>query len=149
VRVVGLGDWSSLPSDLITQPGVELVGAVDDLASEYAQARAAICPILEGAGSQIKVIEACAYSRPVVSTAFASGGFGPDIERNLSVASDADSFARACTDLLSDPARAARQGAALRDLQQATHSRETVENLIFTTLTDVIASANMQQRLSS
>jgi hypothetical protein len=148
-RIVGLGDWSGLPADLAAQPGVEVVGGVDDLAPEYGQARAAICPILEGAGSQIKVIEACAYGRPVVSTAFASGGFGPEIERALSVASDPAGFAQACIDLLADPARAARQGATLRALQQATHSREAVENLIVTTLTDLVASVGPHRKVPS
>ncbi|MCZ8133451.1 MAG: glycosyltransferase family 4 protein [Rhodobacteraceae bacterium] len=148
-RIVGLGDWSALPADLAAQPGVEVVGGVDDLAPEYGQARAAICPILEGAGSQIKVIEACAYGRPVVSTAFASGGFGPEIERALSVASDPAGFAQACIDLLADPARAARQGATLRALQQATHSREAVENLIVTTLTDLVASVGPDRKVPS
>lgn len=148
-RIVGLGDWSALPADLAAQPGVEVVGGVDDLAPEYGQARAAICPILEGAGSQIKVIEACAYGRPVVSTAFASGGFGPEIERALSVASDPAGFAQACIDLLADPARAARQGATLRALQQATHSREAVENLIVTTLTDLVASVGPDRKVLS
>ena len=148
-RIVGFGDWSALPADLAAQPGVEVVGGVDDLAPEYGQARAAICPILEGAGSQIKVIEACAYGRPVVSTAFASGGFGPEIERALSVASDPAGFAQACIDLLADPARAARQGATLRALQQATHSREAVENLIVTTLTDLVASVGPHRKVPS
>lgn len=149
IRIVGLGDWSALPADLVAQPGVMVVGAVDDLAPEYARARAAICPIREGAGSQIKVIEACAFGRPVVSTPFASGGFGPEIERTLSVASDAAQFARACIDLLADPSLAARQGAALRALQQATHSREAVQDLIVSTLTDLIASSRMPQKVPS
>lgn len=149
IRIVGLGDWSALPSDLTDLPGVQVVGLVDDLAPEYARARAAICPILEGAGSQIKVIEACAHARPVVSTAFASGGFGPEIERSLSVASDPVGFAQACIDLLADPERAARQGAALRALQQATHSRAAVENLIVTTLTDLVASARLPRKVPS
>ncbi|WP_143710451.1 glycosyltransferase family 4 protein [Tabrizicola sp. TH137] len=140
-RIVGLGDWSALPADLTEQPGVQVVGTVEDLSAEYALARAAICPIREGAGSQIKVIEACAFARPVVTTAFASGGFGPAIEAALSVATDAPGFVQACIDLLADPARAARQGAALHQLQQATHSRDAVERLIVTTLTDVMAQS--------
>lgn len=140
-RIVGLGDWSALPADLTAQPGVQVVGTVEDLAAEYALARAAICPIREGAGSQIKVIEACAFARPVVTTAFASGGFGPAIEAALSVATDAPGFVQACIDLLADPARAARQGATLHQLQQATHSRDAVERLIVTTLTDVMAQS--------
>jgi glycosyltransferase involved in cell wall biosynthesis len=141
VRVVGLGDWSALPAALSSQPGVTIVGTVDDVAAEYARARAAICPIQEGAGSQIKVIEACAFGRPVVTTAFAAGGFGADIAAALPVARDAAGFAEACIALLADPARAARQGSILRALQQERYSRVAMERLIVTTLSAHIGLA--------
>lgn len=59
--------------------GVELLGFVDDLASLYAKARAAICPV-EGTGTKIKLIEALSAGRPVFAAPGALTGLLPGYE---------------------------------------------------------------------
>lgn len=64
---------------LVAGNGVELLGFVDDLASLYAKARAAICPV-EGTGTKIKLIEALSAGRPVFAAPGALTGLLPGHE---------------------------------------------------------------------
>lgn len=127
LRIVGRGNWSPIAALARAQDGIDLVGALDDLVPEYARARAAICPILEGAGSQIKVIEACGHARPVIVTSFASGGFGPQIETALARATGPADFADHCIRYLADPDLAAQTGRELKRLQQQGFSRAAIQ----------------------
>ena len=60
---------SELPSTVV------LRGFVPDIAAEYDQAALVIAPIEYGGGTQIKVIEALAFGRPLVASAFSHIGF--------------------------------------------------------------------------
>ena len=63
--------WSEPPS---SDPRVEALGFVDDLASVYASARCAVVPLLQGGGTPLKLIEALAYGLPVIATPRAVAG---------------------------------------------------------------------------
>jgi len=54
-------------------------GFVADLAIEYARADIVIAPIRSGGGTQIKVLEALAYGRPLIASVFSHGGFAEHI----------------------------------------------------------------------
>jgi glycosyltransferase involved in cell wall biosynthesis len=92
---------------------------VPDLGTEYARARLAISPVSLGAGTKIKVVEACAYGRPVVATSHSARGFERPFAGHMAVADDAQDYIDACARLLSDPALADTTGAALQAAQQA------------------------------
>ena len=75
-------------------PGVRVLGFVADLDAEYEACRAVVCPVYEGGGTNIKVLEAMARDRPVVAPAFARRGIGPragtfdDFRRQVAAAFD-------------------------------------------------------------
>lgn len=54
---------------------IEYLEFVENLDEYYVQSRIAICPMLEGTGIKIKVIEALSYALPVVGTERAIDGF--------------------------------------------------------------------------
>lgn len=56
-------------------PGVRYIGRVDDVGPAYARAHAAVVPLLVGAGSRLKVLEALARGVPLVSTPVGVEGF--------------------------------------------------------------------------
>ena len=94
---------------------VERVGAVGDLAGEYGVAQVVVSPLLSGsAGVKIKVAEAMAYGRPLVTT---SVGVDPGDSRQLDlgsiVANEPGDFANAVNALLLDEElrRKKREGA--------------------------------------
>jgi glycosyltransferase involved in cell wall biosynthesis len=88
--------------------GVEVTGAVANLAPFYQQADLAIVPIRAGGGTRIKIIEAAAHGVPLVVTRIAAEGttFQPGVD--MLVADHHASFLRACLLLAQDRAMASR-----------------------------------------
>ena len=91
--------------------GVEFLGFVDNLDKLYKEVRVVCCPILSGGGTRIKILEAAAYGKPVVSTYHGGGrnraaGWKGDLMRD-----GPRSFAEACIRLLKDRNFAEKIGA--------------------------------------
>ncbi len=91
-------------------PGVKPIGFVEDIAQAYAPAAMAICPIFEGVGTKIKVVECFMHGRTAVVTPNAHRGFTEALPDELALlAPGADeAFADACVALLDNPARRRR-----------------------------------------
>lgn len=96
-------------------PGVSFSGFIDDLEALYAETQIVVCPLLSGAGTRFKVLEAAAHGKPVVSTAL--GAFGLDMEsgREIELCTDAAGFSGACVELLNDYERAVDMGIQARE----------------------------------
>ena len=106
-RVVGAGLSDELRQRWNRVPGVDAVGFVDDLGANYAACRFAVVPLLSGAGTNIKVMEALRFGRTCVLTEFSHRGYGQTLRdgQELLVAGTDDAFVEACLVLLRDPAR--------------------------------------------
>jgi glycosyltransferase involved in cell wall biosynthesis len=81
---------------------IEKLGFVADLDALYARARLVCCPLRNGGGTRIKLIEAAAYSKPVVTTTVGNEGLDFEDGSEVLVRDDDEDIARACVDLLSD-----------------------------------------------
>ena len=115
LRFVGLhGD--TVLRDLATLPGVTVVGPVPDIRPALAAARVAVAPIAVGSGTRIKILEAFAAGRPVVSTRVGAEGIAVTDGDTAFLRDDAAGFADAIVRLLGDRALAEAMGARARDL---------------------------------
>lgn len=85
-----------------SQPGVDLLGLVDDLAPELDSADVSIVPIRVGAGTRLKVLEALAHCIPLVTTSVGCEGIAVQHNTDALVADTAAEFAAACISLLSE-----------------------------------------------
>jgi glycosyltransferase involved in cell wall biosynthesis len=83
-------------------PGVEVTGAVPDIRPYYAQADVFIVPIRIGGGTRLKIVEAMAMGRAVVSTTIGSQGLDLVDGTHLLKADDAGGFADAVARFLKD-----------------------------------------------
>jgi glycosyltransferase involved in cell wall biosynthesis len=72
----------------------------------YREAQVAAVPLRAGGGTRIKILEAFAHGRPVVSTTIGIEGIAAEPGRHALIADDAVAFAAACLRLLRDPALA-------------------------------------------
>lgn len=90
--------------------GVTFLGFVDDLEKLYEQVTVVCCPILFGSGTRIKILEAAAHGKPVVSTTIGAEGIDLKDGDEILVRDDPTSFAEACVRLLSDKSLAASMG---------------------------------------
>src|SRR5204862_1439452 len=80
LRIVGpIPDGPGPVRDLASDR-VEVVGFVDDLRAEIQRARVVVAPLRVGGGTRLKILEAMATGRPIVSTRI--GAEGIDVEHD-------------------------------------------------------------------
>lgn len=84
----------------LSQPGIELEGFVADVRPAYRRAAVVIVPLVASAGTNIKVLEAMAMGKAVVSTPAGVNGLELGAESGVAIARDAEAFAGAVSDLL-------------------------------------------------
>lgn len=94
--------------------GVEFAGFVEDLDSLYSRSMVVCCPILYGGGTRIKILEAAAYGRPIVSTTVGAEGIRLKPGESIELRDDPTAFAAACVDLLTNRGQCERLGQAAR-----------------------------------
>ena len=82
LRIVGQGDPG------VTGDGIEPLGFVDDLESEYRKAAVFMAPALSGAGSQLKVMGALEHARIVIGPEYLSREAYPGLPPGAIRASD-------------------------------------------------------------
>ena len=109
-----------------SRPGVTVLADVADVAPYYGASAIAVVPIRAGGGSRIKILEAFAHDRPVVSTRFGAEGLSVVDGRHLLIAEGAEDFAAAAHRLLADRALASRLAAAARRLVEERYAFELV-----------------------
>ena len=108
--------------------GVEVTGTVADLAPLYARASAVVVPLRIGGGTRIKILEALAHARPVVTTAAGMRGLALQPGTHVLVAETPEQFAEALARLRSDAALGARLATAGRAWVTERHSWTALED---------------------
>jgi glycosyltransferase involved in cell wall biosynthesis len=127
------------PSDvraLDGRDGITVHGFVESMTPFFARAHAVVVPILSGAGIRVKIIEAMAAGRAVVSTSLGSEGLGLDDQRHLLVADDPDAFARSAARLLLEPELRHELAARARELAERDYDWRPLGNRLEQVLTD-------------
>jgi glycosyltransferase involved in cell wall biosynthesis len=110
--------------------GVEFRGFVDDLDALYREIRIVCCPIQSGSGTRLKIVEAAAHGKAVVSTSLGAEGldFVPGFE--ILLQDDPELFAKACIELARDASLCNKIGAAARSKSIDLYSRDSSIELI-------------------
>lgn len=100
-------------------PNIVFTGAVQQVAPYLRAAKVAVVPLQQGGGTRMKVLDYFAASVPVVSTSKGVEGLGLADGEQVLIRDDYDGFARAVSDLLTDPETARRiSESARRHVQQ-------------------------------
>jgi glycosyltransferase involved in cell wall biosynthesis len=81
---------------------MQLIGAVANLAPEYASAGMLVVPLRAGSGTRIKILEAFQHRTPVVSTTKGAEGLAVTNGEHLLIADTPEEFAAACLRLSTD-----------------------------------------------
>lgn len=97
-------------------PDVRVTGTVDDVRPYIDRAGVYVVPLRIGGGTRIKIFEAMAMAKPVVSTTIGAEGLPVTDGANVMLADDPATFAARVIGLLQAPAERRRIGAAARSL---------------------------------
>lgn len=133
-------------------PGVTIVGPVDDLRPHLSTADVVVVPLRLGSGTRLKILEAWAMARPVVSTALGAEGLEAVPGRHLLIADDACEFANAVLRILGEPALASEIGGAGRALVSERYSWRRAAGALEAFFKQVLerrAAAGQQQKGSA
>jgi sugar transferase (PEP-CTERM/EpsH1 system associated) len=101
------------------RPGVVVTGEVADVRPYITGSRCVVVPLRSGGGTRLKILEAMAMARPVVSTAVGAEGLAITPGHDILIADDAERFATHVLDLLGSAESALLLGQAGRRLVEA------------------------------
>jgi glycosyltransferase involved in cell wall biosynthesis len=120
LRIVG----TAPPEDIraLAGPGVEVVGDAPSVAPHLEAAAIVMAPVRTGGGMRMKVLQAMALGRPVVTTPRGTEGYTTYEEPPLVVADTAAEIAEATAALLKDDDRRHELGRRAREFAERHHS---------------------------
>jgi polysaccharide biosynthesis protein PslH len=97
-------------------PRIELTGFVEDLRPHLASAAAVVVPLRLGGGTRLKIVEAMAMGKAIVSTGLGAEGIEAVPGRDILIEDHPEAFADAVGRLLAEPGLAVRIGQSARQL---------------------------------
>ena len=127
-------------------PSVEVTGLVEDLRPHLAAAAVIVVPLRLGSGTRLKIVEAMAMGKPVVSTRLGAEGIEAVPGRDLLIADKPDAFASAVVELLDDPQRAVRLGESGRALAVERYSWSAATLALERFFADVVRNGGSEPR---
>lgn len=114
--------------------GVTVLGFVNELRDFYAQIDVAVAPIRFGAGTRVKIIEASAWAKPVVSTRVGAEGLLHMPGREIILAETVPDLASALVALLSDRNRCRELGQSALERYRQSYQRDRVVSRLVSTI---------------
>ncbi len=132
------GGIERLPSASKPPAGVECLGFVPDLDALYARTRVVCCPLDVAGGTRLKLIEAAAYARPMVSTRVGAEGLAFREGTETLIRDDDAGFADACIELLGDDVRCEQLGGAARRRMLQSYEAGNVRGQISALVREVV-----------
>ncbi len=95
---------------------VRVLGEVEDIRTHVRDCAVYVCPIHDGGGTRLKILDTLAQAMPLVATRMAVEGVGVEDGVHAVLADDAAGFASAVSRLFREPAQGAALGRAGREL---------------------------------
>jgi sugar transferase (PEP-CTERM/EpsH1 system associated) len=147
LRIVGKKPTKKVIALQEKYPNVEVTGAVDDIRGYLADSAVCIVPIRIGGGTRIKIFEAMAMGKPVVSTSIGAEGLGLRNNENIILADNPEDFAERTTALLLDQMARTRLGKAGRAYVENHCSWQASADVVDNTLRELATKPTRSPRL--
>ena len=104
IYVVGRKPPTWLTQLSATDHRIHVPGFVDDVRPYFRNATAFVCPIRDGGGTRLKILDSLAMGVPVIATPFAASGLKLEHHKHILLADTPDDFVHSVEQLLSDNA---------------------------------------------
>jgi len=112
--VVGRNPSPRLRALGLRQPAIKVTGTVEDVRPHMARGSVYIVPLLVGGGTRLKIYEAMAMGKPIVSTTVGAEGLEVRNGENIIFADNPAAFADCVVQLLQQPERRTKMADAAR-----------------------------------
>ncbi len=139
LRVVGRRPTPRVQALATRASGIEVTGTVSDIRPYLETAGVYVVPLRIGGGTRIKIFEAMAMGKAVVSTSIGAEGLPVTHGQNIMLTDDPERFAAAVSRLLSDAQERRRIGTAARRLVESQYSWSAVTNVLDSALRETAA----------
>lgn len=126
LSIVGRGPHRDILDWGDREAAVEVTGFVDDVRPWMNRAQVYLCPIRDGGGTRLKILDAMAMELPLVCHPMALEGIDAQHEEHVLLAESAKEFADACLRLLSDSDLRNQLGRRARKLVEERYALPTV-----------------------
>lgn len=140
LEVVGRSPSRKLQALAEREKSVQLTGWVDDIRPFVAQGAVCIVPLRIGGGTRLKIFEAMAMSKAVISTSVGAEGLPVRSGENILLADTPKDFAQAVLSLLRDPSQRQRFGSAARTLVEENYGWRKIAESFAGVLAGVVSS---------
>ncbi len=138
LEVVGRSPSRKLQALAERERSLRLTGWVEDIRPFVARGSICIVPLRIGGGTRLKIFEAMAMSKAVVSTSVGAEGLPVQSGENIIVADTPNDFAQSVVSLFRDPNQRRQLGTSARALVQEKYSWPKVAESFASTLRDTI-----------
>lgn len=126
IYVVGANPPKWLRRLSATDRRVHVPGFVEDVRPFFRQATAYVCPIRDGGGTRLKILDALAMGVPLLATQFAYSGLGLRNEDHVLMADKPDEFVYKIEQLLLDSTLRMRLAAGGRKMVESVYSWKVI-----------------------
>lgn len=118
---------------------IQVTGRVEDVRPYIRQGALYIVPLRIGGGTRLKIFEAMAMAKAIVSTSIGAEGLSVKNGANILIADSPEDFAQGVTKLLRDPVERNRLGCAARQMVEQAYSWTAVVSHFESVLTSLAA----------
>jgi sugar transferase (PEP-CTERM/EpsH1 system associated) len=125
--------------------GVHVTGRVEDVIPYYRQSAVCVVPLRAGGGTRLKILEAMALGRPVVSTTIGCEGLDVVDGEHLLIADTPEQFAEKTVCLLTDRQLYQYISAHGRQLVEARYDWEKIAGRLMEVYAEMLAQCDLQK----
>ena len=129
-----------------TVSGVEFTGTVPDMRAEIAKAAVCVVPLRIGSGTRLKILEAAAMAKPIVSTRLGAEGLDFVEEEEIVLADEPEAFARAVAGLLGNASHRQELGQAARRRVEESYSLSVLRTAVRAALAELSEGPGLRRR---
>jgi glycosyltransferase involved in cell wall biosynthesis len=141
-----VGQRAGLPDPPGDDPGWRYAGFVDDLRAEVLRAAVFVVPLRAGSGTRLKLLEAMALGKAIVSTRIGAEGIALEHGEHALLADGPEEFAAAVCRLLADAPLRRRLGAAARGLAERHYGWDAIGGRLREIYGELLAPRAARQR---
>jgi polysaccharide biosynthesis protein PslH len=132
------------PAELLrmaeADPSVVVTGFVDDIRPLVAQSAVYVVPLRVGGGTRLKILDAMAMERAIVSTSVGAEGINVTSGKNILLVDEPAEFAAKTLELLRNPDRRSSLGLEARNLVESEYSWDRIGGKLQVAYESVLAS---------